>query len=58
VKKAKKEQKKKDLKFWLVIWLIFVFIGGIVSLVNGEIWYLIVFAALLPALYAWLHGAG
>jgi hypothetical protein len=61
-KKGEKERDKKDrilyLKFRLVVWLIFVLIGGIVSLVKGEIWYLIAFAAFPPAFYLWLRGAG
>ena len=50
-----KKDKKQSLKIQLIIWFVFIFIGAIVSLFQGDIYMLIVFTVIPPCLKIWLH---
>ena len=50
-----KKDKKQSLKIQLIIWFVFIFIGAIISLFQGDILILIVFALIPPSFKLWLY---
>jgi hypothetical protein len=50
-----KKDKKESLKFQLIIWLVFIFIGVIIYLFQGDVLTLILFALTPPCFKLWLY---
>ena len=49
-----KKDKKESLKFQLIIWFVFILVGAIISLFQGDILILILFALFPPCFKLWL----